>query len=75
MHAHFRIALMLACTTALGACAVGQRLGWTSTPRADATDRVKASCEDATRTLKGGPDHATALRACLDAKTRQRVSS
>ena len=60
--------------TLLGGCAVGQRLGWTTT-RADATDRVRASCEEATRTLKGGPDHATALRACLGAKTRQRASS
>jgi hypothetical protein len=60
--------------TLLGGCAVGQRLGWNATP-VDATDRVRASCEEATRTLKGGPDHATALRACLEAKTRQGVRS
>lgn len=71
-----RVRLVTPCLVAalLGGCAVGQRLGWTPT-RADATDRVRASCEEATRTLEGGPDHATALRACLDAKTRQRVSS
>jgi hypothetical protein len=61
-------ALVLA--TALAGCAVGQRLGWRAAP-AEATASVRASCEDATRTLVGKADHATALGACLEAKTRQ----
>jgi hypothetical protein len=74
MNARIRFLATGLMATSLAGCANGQRLGWTTT-RADATDRVRASCEEATRTLKGGPDHATALQACLDAKTRQRVSS
>ena len=74
MNVRIRLLAMAVVAASLAGCAVGQRLGWTAT-RVDATDRVRASCEEATRTLKGGPDHATALRACLDAKTRQRVSS
>jgi hypothetical protein len=74
MHARIRLLATCLVATSLAGCAVGQRLGWTAT-RADATDRVRASCEEATRTLQGGPDHGTALRACLEAKTRQRVRS
>ena len=74
MDARVRLVTTCLVATLLGGCAVGQRLGWTTT-RLDATDRVRAGCEEATRTLKGGPDHDTALRACLEAKTRQRVSS
>jgi len=58
----------------LGGCALGTRLGWNA--RVDApTEAVRASCNDAVRTLEGEPDHATALRACLEAKTRQGVRS
>ena len=76
MNAWTRIALTVACTASLGACAtgqrLGQRLGWIGTPT-DATAQVQSSCEDATNTLKGGPDHSTALSACLAAKTRQQL--
>jgi hypothetical protein len=74
MHARIRLLATGLIAASLAGCAVGQRLGWAGA-RAEATDRVRASCEQATRTLQGGPDHDTALRACLDAKTRQRVSS
>ena len=74
MDARIRLLTTVMIPTLLGGCAIGQRLGWTAT-QSEATDRVRTSCEEATRTLKNGPDHATALRACLDAKTRQHVSS
>ena len=75
MPALLRIASLTAFAAALlGGCTLGQRLGWTAGDRTDATDAVRASCEQATRTLKGGPDHGTAQRACVDAKTRQHVA-
>ena len=64
------IALVFSLAIGLGGCAVGQRLGWHATP-ADATASVRASCEAATRTLTGRDDHATAIDACIEAKTRQ----
>jgi hypothetical protein len=64
------LVIALALATGLAGCAVGQRLGWRTTP-AEATASVRSSCDDATRTLAGGPGHATALEACVEAKTRQ----
>lgn len=76
MDYRIRVATTLAAAALLGGCAtgqrMGQRMGWTATP-ADATALVQASCDEATRSLKGGPDHGTALSACLDAKTRQHL--
>lgn len=64
------LAIAFVLATGLGGCAVGQRLGWHAAP-ADATASVRASCEDATRTLTGRADYATALDACIEAKMRQ----
>ena len=65
--------MLLAMAVALlGGCAIGQKLGWTH-EHADASQVQLASCDAATRTLKGQPDHDTAYRACVDAKARQHV--
>jgi hypothetical protein len=56
----------------LGGCAAGQRLGW-QRAHAPPTEVQLASCEAATATLKGRPDHDVAYRACTDAKARQHV--
>lgn len=67
--------VLLAIVTLAG-CATANRMatkmGWRG-EHAVATDTVRANCAAATRTLAGGPDHDTALRACIDAKTRQHV--
>ena len=65
-------ALLFAASLATQGCAIGARLGWTGT-HAVPTDIVQANCESDVRTLKGRSDHATALGACIDAKTRQGV--
>lgn len=36
-------------------------------------ETILANCGSAVRTLEGGPDHHTAMCACVDAKTRQNV--
>lgn len=75
MHASLRIVFTAGLAgSLLGGCALGQRLGWTTRHDVDATEAVRVSCEEATRTLANGPDHGTAQRACLDAKTRQHVT-
>ena len=65
----------VALTTAavlLGGCAAGQKLGWHGYhPPASAVQ--VASCDAATATLNGRPDHDVAHRACVDAKARQHV--
>ena len=66
------LATLLLGAAALGGCAVGEKLGWQRTHEPPSAV-VQASCDAATQTLKGGPDHATAHRACVDAKTRQHV--
>ena len=68
--------LMILVIVSLAGCAtanrVATRMGWRG-EHAVATDTVRANCEAATRTLAGQPDHDTALRACIDAKTRQHL--
>ena len=74
MHASTRFPLAAALAAILlGGCAVGQRLGWTATTDRGASDDIRASCEESTRTLKGRPDYDTALGACLEAMTRQHL--
>jgi hypothetical protein len=67
-----RTALLLACTGALAACAVGEQMGWHHNHTA-ANEVQVASCDAATATLKGQPDHDVSHRACVDAKARQGV--
>ena len=67
-----RMAVALAAASLLGGCAVGDRLGWHRNHEAASEVQV-ASCDAATATLKGRPDHDTAHRACVDAKARQHV--
>jgi hypothetical protein len=62
-------ALLLAGTT--GGCASWDGHGWGHAKAEPITDKAKAQCETATETLKGKPDHDTALRACLDEKARR----
>ena len=72
MKSMLRTALFLAGAAALSGCAVGEEMGWHH-DHAAATDVQVASCDAATATLKGRPDHDTAYRACVDAKARQQV--
>lgn len=76
MAARLRGLLMVLAIVALAGCAtanrVATRMGWRG-EHAVATDTVRVNCEAATKTLTGRPDHDTALRACIDAKTRQHV--
>jgi hypothetical protein len=60
-------ALVLAATT--GGCASwdGEKYGEGTPP----TDPARAQCESAVATLKDQPDYDTALRACLDEKSRR----
>jgi hypothetical protein len=64
--------VLLSAAGLLGGCAIGEEMGWHHT-RAPATEVQVASCDAATATLKGKPDHDTANHACLDAKVRQQV--
>ena len=68
-----RNVLVLAAACLVGGCAMGEKLGWHRTTHEPATAVQLASCESATATLKGRPDHGTAYRACVDAKARQHV--
>jgi hypothetical protein len=69
--------LALACTLALvastGGCAWWDAHGWKHmhAERAAPTDTARARCEAATETLKGKPDHDSALAACLDEQARR----
>lgn len=76
MNAGIRSSLLVLTIVALAGCATANRMatkmGWRG-EHAVASDTVRANCEAATKTLAGGPDHDTALRACIDAKTRQQV--
>ena len=67
-----RTILLLAGAGALAGCAVGEEMGWHH-DHAVPTDVQVASCDAATATLKGRPDHDTSHRACVDAKARQGV--
>ena len=67
-----RIVLAMAVVALLGGCAIGQKLGW-NREHLPASQVQLASCDAATSTLKGQPDHDTAYRACVDAKVRQHV--
>ena len=67
-----RTICVLASALLVGGCAIGTKLGWHrghETP----TAVVQASCDAATATLKGRPDHDVAHEACVEAKTRQGV--
>ena len=68
-----RLPLLALAMLALSGCAVGEKLGWHRGSPDPATSVVVASCDAATATLKGRPDHDIAHRACVDAKTRQHV--
>jgi hypothetical protein len=61
---------LLLAVLATGACSTMERIGWTGN-RAEATAEARAECDAATATIRGGPDHRTAMRACLDAKRRR----
>ena len=64
--------LGLACAGAMAGCAVGEQMGWHHDHPA-ANEVQVASCDAATATLKGRPDHDVSHRACVDAKARQGV--
>jgi hypothetical protein len=66
------LAAVVAAATLLGGCAAGQKLGW-RTAHPPATEVQVASCDAATATLTGRPDHDVAHRACVQAKVRQQV--
>ena len=66
------LATLALAASCLGGCAAGQRMGWQRTHE-PATEVQLASCEAATATLKGRPDHDIAYRACTHAKARQHV--
>ena len=66
------LATMAIAASMLGGCAAGQRMGWKRTHE-PATEVQVASCDAATATLEGRPDHGVAHRACVDAKARQHV--
>ncbi len=72
MRGSIRMLLLVAAALVTSSCAVGAKLGWTGR-HAVPTDLVQANCESDVRTLTGRVDHATALSACIDAKTRQGV--
>ena len=61
---------LLVAVLATGACSTVERWGWTSN-RAEPTAEARAECQAATATLRGGADHDTAMKACLDAKRRR----
>lgn len=67
-----RVAAALMAASLLGGCAIGDKLGWHRN-REPASEVQVASCDAATATLKGRPDHDTAHDACVDAKARQHV--
>ena len=64
--------LVLACASVIAGCAVGEQMGWHH-DHAAANEVQVASCDAATATLKGRPDHDVSHRACVDAKARQGV--
>lgn len=72
MDAMLRIGLLTLASVALGGCAVGAKLGWTA-DHVVPSDIIQNHCDAAVRTLQGKPDHNIAMRACVQAKTRQGV--
>lgn len=76
MDARVGFTLMAVAAAGLAGCATSNpmaRWGLTS-PRVEPTAKIRASCEDSVRTLRGQPDYDTALHACLQAMTRQAKS-
>lgn len=73
MDARIRGAFLALATVALTGCAIGAKLGWNA-DRTVPSEVVQTNCEAAVRTLKGQPDHDVAMKACVDAKTRQGVN-
>jgi hypothetical protein len=71
MNTGLRIGLLALAGIALGGCAMGKEMGWSK--HAAPSDVVKTSCDNAVKGLEGKPDHHTAMDACVDAKTRQKV--
>jgi hypothetical protein len=72
MDARIRIGLLAMAGLSLSACAIGTEMGWTS-DHAAPSDVVRSNCDSAVKTLEGKADHATAMHACVEAKTRQHV--
>lgn len=70
MDARIRIGAVAVAGLVLSGCAIGTRLGW-HTERVTPSDAVRANCEVNVKTLKGQPDHDIAMRACVEAKSRQ----
>jgi hypothetical protein len=72
MKQNMRPAALALAAILLGGCAAGQKMGWGSS-HPPATEVQVASCDAATATLEGRPDHDVAHRACVHAKARQQV--
>ncbi len=70
MDTRVRIGLVALVALGVGGCAIGTRLGWYA-ERVTPSDAIRANCELNVKTLQGRPDHDTAMRACVDAKSRQ----
>lgn len=70
MDARIRIGVVALVGLGLGGCAIGTRLGWHA-ERVTASEAIRANCEANVRTLRGQPDHDIAMRACVEAKSRQ----
>lgn len=67
-----RTICVLASALLVAGCAIGTKLGW-QRGQEKPTAVVQASCDAATATLKGRPDHDVAYEACVEAKLRQNV--
>lgn len=70
MDARLRIGLAALVALGVSGCAIGTRLGWHA-ERVTPSDAIRANCELNVKTLSGQPDHDTAMRACVEAKSRQ----
>ena len=67
-----KFATLASAVILLGGCAAGQKMGW-GRSHPVANEVQVASCDAATATLTGRPDHDVAHRACVAAKARQGV--
>jgi PBP1b-binding outer membrane lipoprotein LpoB len=72
MKQNSKLAMLALAAVLLGGCAAGQKMGWGKS-QPPATEVQVASCDAATATLTGRPDHDVAHRACVHAKARQQV--
>ena len=71
MKSSFVLVAALALAAGTGGCAWWDSHGWKQTKAEPTTEKAREQCETAVATLKGQPDHDTALRACLDEKVRR----